>query len=77
MIRGICSHYPDYVLMMIDAQKGLTTTAVDQFKLSLAFKVPLIIIIAKIDIVSEDEIFETERKITTMLKTSDLIKFLV
>jgi GTPase len=39
MIRGICSHYPDYVMIVIDALRGLTTIGIDQFKLALAFSV--------------------------------------
>lgn len=37
MIRGICSHYPDYALIIIDAVEGLTPTAIDHFNLSFAF----------------------------------------
>lgn len=48
MIRGICSHYPDYALIVVDA-KGLTPIAIDHFKISLAFNVPVIIVITKID----------------------------
>lgn len=54
MIRGICSHYPDYALILIDALAGLTKTAIDHFKLAFAFNVPVIIVITKVDVVSED-----------------------
>lgn len=59
MIRGICSHYPDYVLMIVDAKNKLTQIAVDHFKLALAFNVPIIIVITKIDLVSRDHLFDT------------------
>ena len=49
MIRGICSHYPDYALIVVDAKAGLTQIAVDHFKLAFAFNVPVIIVITKID----------------------------
>jgi GTPase len=29
MIRGICSHYPDYVMIVIDALRGLTSIGID------------------------------------------------
>jgi len=54
MIRGICSHYPDYALILIDSVAGLTKTTIDHFKLAFAFNVPVIIVITKIDMVSED-----------------------
>ena len=59
MIRGICSHYPDYVLMIVDAKSKLTPIAVDHFKLALAFNVPIIIVITKIDLVNKDDLFDT------------------
>jgi GTPase len=54
MIRGLCSHYPDYALILIDAELGLTKTCIDHFKMAFAFNVPVIIVIAKMDKVSED-----------------------
>lgn len=67
MIRGICSHYPDYALIVVDA-KGLTPTAIDHFKLSLAFNVPVIIVITKIDQVSPDTLFDTKQEISDLLR---------
>lgn len=58
MIRGICSHYPDYALILIDSEAGLTKTSIDHFKLAFAFNVPVIIVITKVDMVSEDQLFE-------------------
>ena len=49
MIRGICSHYPDYVMMIVDAKVRLTPIAIDHFKLAVAFHVPIVIVITKID----------------------------
>lgn len=51
MIRGICCHYPDYALIVVDAKAGLTQITRDHFKLSFAFNVPVIIVITKIDLV--------------------------
>ena len=59
MIRGICSHYPDYALIVVDAKAGLTPVAIDYFKLAFAFNVPVIIVITKIDTVSSDELTDT------------------
>jgi len=54
MIKGICSHYPDYALIIVDAKAGLTPITVDHIKLAFAFNVPVVIVISKIDLVSED-----------------------
>jgi elongation factor 1-alpha len=56
MIRGICSHYPDYAMIVVDAQNKFTATTVDHFKLALAFNVPIIVVITKIDLVTFDEL---------------------
>ena len=53
MIRGICSHYPDYVMIVVDALRGLTSIGKDQFNLALAFNVPIIIVVTKTDQVSD------------------------
>jgi GTPase len=54
MIRGICSHYPDYAMIVVSCVEGLNKTCIDHFKLAFAFQVPLIIVLTKIDLVDED-----------------------
>ena len=68
MIRGICSHYPDYALIVVDAQQGLNKTAIDHFKLAFAFNVPVIIVITKTDLVSEDRQFDLRQSLGDLLK---------
>jgi elongation factor 1-alpha len=68
MIRGICSHYPDYALIVVDSISGLTPSAIDHFKLAIAFNVPVIIVLTKIDKASEDQLFETKQQISDILK---------
>lgn len=54
---GLCSLYPEYVLLTISALKGITKNVEDNFKLAMAIKVPLIIVITHIDL-SGDETVE-------------------
>ncbi len=69
MIRGICSsHYPDYALIVVDAKAGLTKIAIDHFNLAFAFKVPIIIVMTKIDQVNENKLFETKNEISELTK---------
>lgn len=56
MIRGICSHYPDYVMIVIDAERGPNETGINHFKLARAFSVPIIIVVTKIDQVSNERL---------------------
>ena len=60
MIRGICCHYPDYALIVVDAKSGLTTTVKEHFQLAFAFKVPVMIVITKIDLVDIYQLFDTK-----------------
>jgi GTPase len=45
--------------MIVDAEEQLTETAIDHLKLSLAFNVPIMIAITKIDRVLPDKLFDT------------------
>ena len=36
MIRGICSLYPDYAMIVVDAKAGVTPTTLDHYSLALA-----------------------------------------
>jgi GTPase len=71
MIRGICSHYPDYALILIDAESGLTKTCIDHFKLAFAFTVPVIIVITKVDLVSENQLFDVTEDLKYLIKSID------
>ena len=68
MIRGICSHYPDYALIVVDAKAGLTPVAVDHFNLAFAFNVPVVIVITKQDTVSLDELTDTTMCVGQLVK---------
>ena len=70
MIRGICCHYPDYTLMVVDAKAGLTQIARDHFKLAFAFNVPVIIVITKVDLATKDRLFDTMQEVSDLLKLS-------
>ena len=69
MIKGICSHYPDYALIVVDAKPGLTQITIDHIKLAFAFNVPVIIVITKIDLVSEDQLFDTQQELSDLLRS--------
>jgi GTPase len=68
MIRGICCHYPDYALILVDAKAGLTHTTLDHFNLAIAFNVPLIVVINKIDLVKKDSLMDIKEDIRNLVK---------
>jgi elongation factor 1-alpha len=68
MIKGICSHYPDYALTVIDPSQPVDAVTTDHIKLAFAFNVPVIVVITKVDKVSQDQLFETQYALTDMLK---------
>ncbi len=71
MIRGICSHYPDYVLIVVDATQGMTQIGKDHFQLAMAFNVPIIIVVTKSEQVSLDEQINVKDSISDLLKPSE------
>lgn len=68
MIRGICSHYPDYALIVVDAKRGLNQVAIEHFKLAFAFNVPVIVVVTKIDLVDKDHLADVVEDIRKMIK---------
>lgn len=46
----------------------MTKTCVDHFKLAFAFNVPVIIVITKIDMVSDDQLFQIRMELNDLLK---------
>jgi len=54
---GLCSLYPEYVLLTISIKKGITKSVEEYFKLAMAIKVPLIIVITHVD-ASDEEFLE-------------------
>lgn len=57
MIRGLCVNYPDYALIVVDAfncsQNNLKFEkhVLDKFYIAFAFKVPVIIVLTKTDLI--------------------------
>lgn len=70
LVSGISSCLPDYAMICINANK-VTDTCRDHFKLVFAFKLPLIIIITKIDTVDEDQMYETLDEINDILSEDE------
>ena len=53
MNEGVCSRYPDYALIVISVETSLAQLPDSQFQLALEFKIPIIILLTKIDLVKD------------------------
>ncbi len=65
---GLTGHQPDYVLLVIGANMGIVGMTREHLGIALALKVPIIIIITKIDICPEHILKKTIGDITKLLK---------
>ena len=66
-IYGLTSICPDYCLIMIGANMGLNHMTREHIGLCLTLKIPFIIIVSKIDIVPDNVLAETMKKINFLL----------
>lgn len=73
MIRGICSYYPDYVMIVIDAERGPNETGINHFKLASAFSVPIIIVVTKIDQVSNEKLISVRQDIKNFINPDSFL----
>ena len=68
LITGMCSHFPDYAVLVIDAIRGIQEITFEHLHLAVALKLPLIIIITKIDKASSSELNSTLDQIELSIK---------
>jgi elongation factor 1-alpha len=64
MVRGLCANYPDYALIVVDAfqcfKNGIQVekSVLDNFCIAFAFKVPVIIVLTKTDMIKDKVVLE-------------------
>jgi GTPase len=63
LAAGMCSTCPDYALVVIAADNGVNQTTKDHFKIAIAFNVPIIVVITKIDKCSEERVDDTRAEV--------------
>jgi small GTP-binding protein len=77
-IRGICNNCIDYVLLLINGNMGnLTKMTLEHLYLVLSLKIPLIVIITKIDIAPSDILDNTIHNIKTILKKNKFFSHVI
>eukprot|EP00457_Paulinella_chromatophora_P001674 gb/GEZN01001676.1/.p1 GENE.gb/GEZN01001676.1/~~gb/GEZN01001676.1/.p1 ORF type:complete len:937 (-),score=190.53 gb/GEZN01001676.1/:75-2819(-) len=66
-LDGLLGHQPDYVMVVVPAEKGITRIMKEHLGVSLALKIPLFIALTKIDIVTSQALQSTLKKLQTLL----------
>ena len=67
-IYGMSSVLPDYAMILIGANMGLTNMTKEHMAICLSLKIPIIIVLTKIDIAPVNKLAETLSTITRLLK---------
>jgi len=71
-LSAICSQYPDYAVILISAIEGVTQTTKQHFHLALTLKLPIIILVTKVDLVEEEKFLHTRDSIKVFLKSPSI-----
>ena len=62
-MSGICSLYPDYAIVIASAAEGITETTCQHFYVAFSLKVPVIVVITKIDLIEEEASLKTRDQV--------------
>jgi GTPase len=54
LIQGMCGINPNYALLVISAEDGLTSRTEEHFRLAFGMQVPVIVTLTKVDKITED-----------------------
>jgi len=65
---GLTGHQPDYVLLVVGSNMGIVGMTKEHLGIALALKVPLIVVVTKIDICPEHILKNTLDELTKLLK---------
>lgn len=73
-LSGLTKYYPDYALLMIGGQRGITQMTKEHIKICVSLEIPVIICISKIDI-SPEKVLKNTLTTTRRLCKQVRIKF--
>lgn len=73
-VSGMTGYVPDYCFLLIGANMGVTRMTKEHLGLALALKIPLIIVITKIDIAPEEILKKTLNDVQHILKMRGIKK---
>jgi len=67
-VSGMTGHMPDYCLLLIGANMGVTRMTKEHLGIALALKIPVVVVITKIDMCPENVLKQTLTDIQKILK---------
>eukprot|EP01103_Thecamoeba_quadrilineata_P019488 TRINITY_DN7911_c0_g1_i1.p1 TRINITY_DN7911_c0_g1~~TRINITY_DN7911_c0_g1_i1.p1 ORF type:complete len:722 (-),score=143.70 TRINITY_DN7911_c0_g1_i1:44-2209(-) len=66
---GLTGNYPDYAMIVVGANMGIVGMTKEHFQLALALRVPVFIVVTKIDMCPPNKLEETMANLQKLLKT--------
>lgn len=66
--KALNTNYLDYLFLVISADKGITKTTSGFLKIALSMNLPLVAVITKIDLISQDDLFDLVTNFKLILK---------
>ena len=73
-LRGVMSRIPDYVMLVIGANSGLSVMGREHLGIAIALKIPVFAVITKIDMVHEDIVERSLEELKKILKMPGISK---
>lgn len=73
-LRGVMSKVPDYVMLVIAANSGLQVMGREHLGISIALRIPVFVVINKIDMVYEEKVEEVVSDVKRILKMPGINK---
>eukprot|EP00743_Colponemidia_sp_Colp-15_P004948 GILK01005333.1.p1 GENE.GILK01005333.1~~GILK01005333.1.p1 ORF type:complete len:617 (+),score=118.15 GILK01005333.1:101-1951(+) len=70
-VRGLCGQMPDYAMLLVAADVGVTPTTEEHIGIALSLAVPIFIVVTKVDIASESTLHHTMVTLTHLLRADN------
>ena len=67
---GMVGYLPDYILIVVGANFGLSRMTKEHLGIALALEIPFFIVLTKIDMVDKETLKKTQKEITNLLKSN-------
>lgn len=67
-LKGVLGRSPDYVILTVAANAGVTGMAREHLGVAVTLRLPVIVVVTKVDLVGEEKIEETVSEVCRLLK---------
>jgi len=67
-VYGLTAHEPDYVMVVVGANHGITRMTKEHVGMAIALNVPLFVVVTKVDLCPEPVMKETMKQLSRLLK---------